>query len=203
MSTAIVGDATFMRWIIRYPEAVHKLQRKVTDFLLRAAEITMAKYGPENCSMFCALPMDSNLLMSPKAFEGFSKPYVKEILGRYIQKGVRIFIVHLCGNHTGNLVHWRDIPLPPRTIFSIGHEMDLEATGKFIGKDHVLAGNISTTLLQAGSPEEVFDEAVRCLKTGMKHPGGYILMPACEFPPSTPPENVEALAEAVYEHGYY
>jgi uroporphyrinogen decarboxylase len=203
MSTAIVGDATFMRWMIRYPEAVHKVQRKVTDFLLRAAEHTIGKYGAENCSVMCSLPMDSNLLMSPKAFERFSKPYVREIQSYYVQKGVRSFLVHLCGNHTGNLALWRDIPLASRSIFSIGHEMDLEATGRFIGKEHVLAGNVSTTVLQAGSPEEVYDDTVRCLKAGMKHPGGYILMPACELPPSTPLENLDALARAVYEHGYY
>jgi uroporphyrinogen decarboxylase len=203
MSTAIVGDANFMRWVVRYPEAVHKLQRKVTDFVLRAAEATITKFGAENCGVMCALPMDSNLLMSPKAFEQFSKPYVKEIHGYYMEKGVRNFLVHLCGNHTGNLVHWRDIPLPPRTIFSIGHEMDLEATGRFIGKGNVLAGNVSTSILQGGTPDEVFAETVRCLRTGMKHPGGFVLMPACELPPATPPENLEALARAVYEHGYY
>jgi uroporphyrinogen decarboxylase len=203
MSTAIVGDATFMRWMIRYPEAVHKLQRKVTDFLLRAAEHTIAKYGAENCGVMCALPMDSNLLMSPKAFERFSKPYIKEIQSYYVQKGVRSFLVHLCGNHTGNLAFWRDIPLAPRSVFSVGHEMDLEATGRFIGKEHVLAGNVSTTVLQAGSPEEVYDDTVRCLKAGMKHPGGYVLMPACELPPGTPLPNLDALARAVYEHGYY
>jgi uroporphyrinogen-III decarboxylase len=28
-------------------------------------------------------------------------------------------------------------------------------------------------------------------------------MPACELPPNTPFENMEAMAQAVYEHGYY
>lgn len=203
LSNAIVGDANFMRWTIRYPEAVQKLQRKVTDYLLRANDVTIAKYGPENCGIMCAVPMDSNLLMSPEAFGRFSKPYIKEILGRVLEKGVKTFVVHLCGNHTGNLPLWKDMPLPPRTIFSIGHEMDLETTGQFIGKDHVLGGNVSTTLLQAGSPEEVYADTVRCLKAGMKHPGGYILMPACEFPPSTPLANLDALALAIYENGYY
>lgn len=203
MSAAIVGDSTLMRWMIRQPETVHKLQRKVTNFLLRAAQITIDTYGAENCSAFCALPMDSNLLMSSKAFEQFAKPYIKEILGYYVQKGVKSFMIHLCGNHTGNLAHWKDMPLPPRTIFSIGHEMDLAATGRFIGKDHVLAGNISTTLLQAGSPDEVFADTVRCLKDGMEHPGGFILMPACELPPNTPLPNMEAMAQAVFEHGYF
>jgi uroporphyrinogen decarboxylase len=112
-------------------------------------------------------------------------------------------MVHLCGDHTSNLVHWVDMQLPPRTIFSIGLEMDLEKTGKVLGKDYVLAGNINTSLLQMGSYQDVFDEARRCLNVGMKHQGGYILMPACELPPDTPLENIEAVAQALYEYGYY
>jgi uroporphyrinogen decarboxylase len=203
LSAAIAGGTNFWRWIIRYPDAVHKLQRKVTDFLLRAAEITIGKYGAGSCGAHCGLPMESNMLMSPKTFERFSKPYIKEILGYYLDKGIGSITIHLCGNHTGNLVHWKDIPLPPRTVFSIGHEMDLEATARFIGKDHILAGNISTSLLQAGSYEEVFEDTARCLKAGMEHPGGYVLMPACELPPNTPLGNVEAVAHALFEHGYY
>jgi uroporphyrinogen decarboxylase len=37
----------------------------------------------------------------------------------------------------------------------------------------------------------------------MKHTGGYILMPSCELPPDTPLENIEAVAQALYEYGYY
>lgn len=202
-SASIVGDENFMRWTIRHPRAVHALQRKVTDFLLRAAEATVAKFGGENCSLNCSVPMDSNLLMSPKAFVEFSKPYIKEILGFYLQRGVRSVMVHLCGDHTANLAHWGDMPLPPRTIFSIGHEMDLEATGRFIGKNHILAGNISTPLLQSGSPDEVYADTVRSLKAGMRHTGGFILMPACELPPDTPYENLDAVARAIFDHGYW
>ena len=46
-------------------------------------------------------------------------------------------------------------------------------------------------------------EVGRCLAAGMKHPGGFILMPACEFPPDTPLENLEALAHTLFEQGYY
>ena len=81
--------------------------------------------------------------------------------------------------------------------------MDLEKTGQLLGKDYILAGNIDTGLLQSGSIQDVFEEVKRCLRAGMKHPGGYILMPACELPPDTPLQNIEALAQALYECGYY
>lgn len=203
LSAGIVGRAKFLGWLIKYPEAVHRLQRKATDFIIRTAELTIKKYGAQNCSLFCAVPMESNQLISAPMFESFAKPYIQEILDYYASQGLKNVVVHLCGDHTANLVHWRDMPLPPRTIFSIGHEMDLTRTGEFIGKHHILAGNINNGILHKGTPEEVMEETRRCLEEGKRHPGGYILMPACEFPPDTPFENVEALAEALLRDGYY
>jgi len=203
LSAGIVGKTNFLKWLIRSPETIHKLQRKATNFIIRSAEITINKFGAENCRIQCSVPLESNRLISPKAFETFAKPYIKEILGYYISEGVRNITVHLCGDHTSNLVHWANMGLPPRTIFSIGFEMDLEKTGLFLGKDYILAGNINTALLQTGSYSEVFEGVKRCLRVGMEHPGGYILMPACELPPDTPLENIEAIAQALYEYGYY
>jgi len=203
LSAGIVGRENFLRWLVKYPEAVHKLQRKVTDFLLRAAERTIGKYGAENCTLDCGVPMESNQLISVGMFQSFAKPYILEIFDYHASKAVRKVSVHLCGDHTSNLAHWRDIPLPRRTVFSIGDEMDLERTGRIIGKDHILAGNINTGILSAGTPGIVSIEVRRCLEAGKKHPGGFVIMPACELPPDTPLENVDALAEALFEHGYY
>jgi uroporphyrinogen decarboxylase len=203
LSAGIVGRANFLRWLIKYPEAVHKLQRKATDFILRVAERTIEKHGAENCGLFCAVPMESNQLISAPMFEAFAKPYIIEIMDYYASEGVKSVVVHLCGDHTANLAHWKDVPLPRRTVFSIGHEMDLERTGEAIGRDHILAGNINNGILHKGTPGEVFEEVSRCLDAGMKHPGGFVLMPACELPPDTPLENVEAIARALYEHGYH
>jgi len=71
----------------------------------------------------------------------------------------------------------------------------------------MLAGNLATSILQTGSVEQVRQEVKRCLQSGMKHPGGFILMPACEIPPDMPRENMDAIAEALSRlygpaHGY-
>lgn len=203
LSAGIVGRENFLRWLIKYPEAVHKLQRKVTRFMLRVAERTIRKYGAKNCGLYGGVPMESNQLMSVRMFEFFAKPYIRQIYDYYESEGVKNIVVHLCGDHTRNLIHWKDIPLPRRTIFSIGEEMNLERTGENIGRDHILAGNIHCGILNKGTPEEVFLEVRRCLEAGRKHPGGFVLMPACELPPATPEENIEALASALFEYGYY
>ena len=203
LSAGIVGRSRFLKWLIRYPEAVHKLQRKVTDFIIRTAERTLKKHGPENCSLFCGVPMESNQLISPATFVEFAKPYIHEILSFYKTAGVRSMVLHLCGEHTRNLEHFLELPLSARTVFSIGDEMDLIKTSKAIGDSFILAGNISTRLLHGGSFEAVLAETRTCLRRGMTHKGGFILMPACELPPDTPMGNIHAVARALFEEGYY
>ena len=203
LSAGIVGRARFLKWILRYPEAVHELQKKVTRFILRTAERTVKKYGGGNCSVFCGVPMESNQLISSGMFAEFAKPYIEKIFSFYRSADVKSVVVHLCGDHTANLAFWNEIDLPERTVFSIGNEMDLEKTGAVIGSRHILAGNISSALLQQGSKDAMVTEVGRCLLSGMNHPGGFILMPACELPPDTPLENLDAVARAVFEKGYF
>ncbi len=203
LSSAIVGKSDLLRWMLRYPDHVHMLQRKVTDFIIQSAKRTISQYGAENCSVMCGVPMESNQLISPRVFESLCKPYIQEIMGFYVSEGVKAVMVHLCGDHTLNLPHWADIPLPKRAIFSIGGEMGMRETSDFLGKEYILAGNLSNAVLQAGTKEQVVQEMRRCLREGMRHPGGFILMPECEIPPDTPPETMDIIAEVLFNEGYY
>jgi uroporphyrinogen decarboxylase len=99
--------------------------------------------------------------------------------------------------------YWKRVSLPERTIFSIGDVMDLEETSDFLGKEYILGGNISTTVIQFGTPEDVKEQVKRCLKQAKQRLGGFILMPACEYPPLAPPENLEAIREALMQYGFY
>ncbi len=202
-SAGIVGRCRFLEWLIRYPTAVHRLQRKVTDFLIRAADRTIRTYGPENCSLFCGVPMESNQLISPAAFAEFAWPYMREIFSFYKAAGIRAVVLHLCGDHTGNLGQLLELTLPDRTIFSIGNEMDLTKTSRAIGEAFILGGNIDTRLLHSGSFDAVVAAAKTCLQQGKAHPGGFILMPSCELPPDMPLASIQAVATALFEEGYY
>lgn len=202
-TAGVLGRTRFYKWLILYPEAIHRLQRKVTDFVIGSVAFTIEKYGAQNCRIQFSLPLESNELMSPQFFESFSKPYILKVVKFCISRGLLNITVHLCGDHTMNLPHLLEIGFPKRTIFSIGSSMDLEETGNLIGKDYILAGNIDTTLLVQGSFEDVYAETERCLSEGMKHRGGFILMPACELPPETPLENIGAIEQALCDYGFY
>ena len=182
-AAAIVGKDKMLRWYFKEPELVHAVMRKATDFILATADYFIDEFGAANCTATEGLPLDSNLLISAQTFERFSYPYIKEIHEKLLAKGVSNFFVHLCGDHTANLPCWKDIPLPPRSIISVGSQTDIEDTARAFGEQHIVAGNVPTSILQTGSPEDVMEACRVCIEKGKNLPGGFVLMPECELPP--------------------
>jgi len=196
MAASVIGKERMLRWYYKEPEALHKVMRKVTDFILRNTDWFIGEFGAASITANTSVPMETNQLISPRMFREFAFPYICEIHEKLIAKGVKRFFIHLCGDHERNLPFWEDIPITQRSIISIGSEMDIEKTAAFFGEDYIIGGNVPTTLLQIGSFEEVQEASKECILKGRKHKGGYILMPACDLPPLTPPINVYAMMKA-------
>ena len=200
---SILGPTNLMKWIKKFPEAILRLSEKVLNFNLKMAEEILNRYGPKNCSVMTDLTLESNNLISAETFKKFALPFIIKLHSFFYEKGVKSVLIHLCGDHNLNLRYWSQVPLPARTIFSVSEAMDLKKTGEILGDRHILAGNISSSIIQSGTKEEVKKETIRCLQEGKANPGGYILMPACEWPPLAAPEKLEAVKEALAEYGYY
>jgi uroporphyrinogen decarboxylase len=62
-------------------------------------------------------------------------------------------------------------------------------------------GNISSTIIQSGSAEDVYEATVRVIEQGKKCPGGFMLAPNCDLPPRAPVENVWAMMRAATDFG--
>lgn len=204
IACSIIGIDNLMRWLIKEPEIVHRVLRIATDFLLMLADRRISEFGVENCSAFSTYPVDSHTLISPRIFEKFTLPYVQEIHTKLLSKGINKWTIHLCGNHTKNLPYWTgEIPLAPRTTFQPGDENDIEFFAKTLGEDHIIAGNISTTLLQIGSANQVYEACRKVIEKMKYHPGGFILTPSCALPALAPPVNVYAMIKAARDFGRY
>ncbi|UNC90848.1 uroporphyrinogen decarboxylase family protein [Candidatus Contubernalis alkaliaceticus] len=204
LAGSVVEPALLLRWICTRPELVHEILRLCTDYLLQIADIFIEEFGPEACSVFSTFPWECHAVVSPKVFEHFTLPYVKQIHERLIDKGLRRWVIHLCGDHTRNLHLWlKEIPLVSRTIFTVGHEMDIFKTAKVLGEDYIIGGNVSTILMQSGIPKQVFEESRHIIQKMKNHPGGFIIMPSCALPPTTPSANLHAMVKAAREFGSY
>ncbi len=202
-AASIIGKKNMLKWIIKHPNELHQVMRKAVDYQKAAADWSIAEFGAQNCTVYLGYPIESNQLISPVHFKDFFHPYIKELHQYLVDCGIKFCIEHICGNHKGNLKYWEDIPIPQRSIISVGDIMDIRQTADFFGKDYIIAGNVSTEILSAATPEQVKEECKRCIKQGKDLPGGFILMPACNLPTVTPPESVDAMLQAAREYGAY
>jgi uroporphyrinogen decarboxylase len=202
-AASIIGKQEILKWIIKHPQELHEVLRKATDYMRATVDWFAEDFGAERCNVYLGYPIESNQLISPKHFKDFFQPYIKQLHEHMMSRGIKFCIEHICGNHHGNLQYWRDIPIPPRSIITIGDVMSIKDTAEFFGDDYIIAGNVPSEVLAAGTPQEVKQESKRCIEEGKNLPGGFVLMPACNLPEITPPESVDAMLAAAREYGAY
>jgi hypothetical protein len=171
----------------------------------KAVAISMAQ-----CKAFVAVGIDglfigdsyaSCSVISPEIYRRFCVPAYAQIVDEFRSQGV-FCIKHCCGNCTPLL---DAIPasgvdaidgMDPTSGMSVAH------TKERIGAATTLIGGISCLTLLNGTPDEVYEEARRCVEAGK--PGGrYVLGSGCAVPRYTPPENMLAARRAAAEHGRY
>lgn len=202
LAAGIIGKERLLRWYFREPEAVRVVYDKAAEFILRAAKMTLSEFGPNASAGFSAA-LDTNDLISPDLFAEFCVPALTKVNQGLMEMGIDKFFVHLCGNHKHNLELWASLPWPERMTFSLGPEMDLEKTAAAFNHQHIIAGNVSTSILAHGTYDEVYQNTKECIEKGKHLPGGFILMSGCEMPVLAPPLNVQAMVQAAMDHGAY
>jgi len=198
----ICGPENLCRWILKEPDVVHHLLRLATDYI-----IAVAQYRKDEFSIDGVLPLggeatSANQLISPRQFEEFALPYLKEVHEKVLDMGYKSIYMHICGEHNSNLPYWSQIPMGDPGIISIGHEVDLETAAKYFPNDIIL-GNLEPALIQTGIPQEVYEASRIVIERGKKLTGGFIFSPGCGLPPKAEVENVMAMTRAVNDFGWY
>ena len=160
-------------------------------------------FGAKKIFAFMTSPCESNQVISPKQFERFALPYHLEYHRRLKAIGINRFWFHICGDQNFNLPPLAGAtPWPHPSLLSFGHEVDLEdAAARF--PDDIIYGNVEPTVIQMGTPQQVYDLTKTAIEKGKKAPGGFVLSAGCELPPLSPPANVFAMTRAVNDFGWY
>ena len=174
----------------------------LSDYLIEIAQYWKDTFGIEGVIPFGSEPSSSNTLISPKHFEQFALPYMKETHQKVLDMGYKTIYMHICGDHNANLTHWAEIPMGNPGLISIGQEIELETAAKYF-PDDIIMGNMDPFTIFAGTPETVYDSARAVIEKGKTLPGGFIFSPGCEIPPKANPLNVMAMTKAVNDFGWY
>jgi uroporphyrinogen decarboxylase len=196
------GVERMCRWMLKAPSLLHRVCRLATDFILSKMHYWVETFGAGRLLGWNTAATESNQIVSPKQFQTFALPYLREIYQLGQTLGISHFYTHICGEQNANLPYWAQMSHGDPGLISFGPEIRIETVSRSFPKD-VLLGNVSPTSIQLCAPEEIHGMALACVKSGKRHPGGFILAPGCELPVTAPPENVRALEKAVEEAGMF
>jgi uroporphyrinogen-III decarboxylase len=167
---------------------------KVGDLLLRGVvEETRAGGTPY---VFIPLHWGLDGFMSPQHFQTFYWPGLRKVLMRLIEHDL-IPVVLWEGDCTSRLELIGDIPRGKAVYWF--EKTDLVRAKSVLGDTVCLRGNVPTSMLIAGTPEEV-DAYCRMLITKVGKGGGFILDGAASVPDEARTENVLAMARSVRKY---
>jgi MtaA/CmuA family methyltransferase len=138
-------------------------------------------------------------VISPRMFTRFARPYEKRLVDDLAADGIFV-VIHICGN-TSRILDMLAEYGP--CGFELDYRTDVARAKQTVGARHVLFGNIDPSAVLALGTRQKVREATRQLISMWKSGGRFILNAGCAIPPTTPPENIQALIETARECGVY
>jgi [methyl-Co(III) methanol-specific corrinoid protein]:coenzyme M methyltransferase len=185
LATSLVDPLLFYRGLRRDRDAAHRLTRFCTESIKAFGDAMLAAGADVVC---IADPSATGEIIGRAAFEEFVLPYVNG-LTRYFRDVYQApSIVHICGNVKSLGEALASVEAEAVSVDSV---VGIGTLGK-LAPGRLTMGNISTFLLEKGTPEEISKASRRCLAEGVD-----ILAPACGIGPRTPVANIRAMYEAV------
>ncbi len=186
--------------MFKRPEKLLVACEKVLDWrLARAAPADPAERGYPRRVAGGITHWSSDGFLSRKQFETFCWPTWKKALLATIDLGF-IPSAYLEGPCDGRLEYFLDLP---KGKFILRFEQsDIFRAKDILGGHCCISGNVPSSMMQVGSPQEV-DEYCRRLITVCGKGGGFILSPGAALTRQTKPENVRALRDSVERYGRY
>lgn len=143
---------------------------------------------------------DSIEMLSTEMYRELVFPFHQRLVEELAEPEAPIGI-HLCGDVQRHLVFLRD-NLRIRSI-DTGFPIDLGKARRDLGTEVELLGGPSVPLLRHGTPEQVRNETIRILQSGVMEGGKFILREGNNLAPGTPLENLWAMYQTAKEFGRY
>jgi uroporphyrinogen-III decarboxylase len=193
---ALRGTQGIMMDMYRQPEKLLEALDFITDINIeRAIEGTNASGG---VTTWFALHKGDDTFMSDKQFKTFYWPTLKKVIMALINEGIMVSLFAE-GKYLKRLEVIKELPKG----WSIWHfdQTDMATAKKVLGDTACIMGNIPTSLMCYGTPQEV-KEYCRKLIEVCAPGGGYILTGGAS-PTETNAENLRAMMDAAKEYGVY
>ena len=184
----LYGAEPLMRDMCRNKQAVHAILNWTVRLYLTYVE-DYIQNGIDLITM--GEPTASGDMISRAHFAEFALPPLKKIYAELSGKGVKTCL-HICGNVENRLDLLAETGVD---IISLDYKVSLKKAREVLCGRAAFAGNVNPVdVLQNGTKEQIIQTCNQCIKdAGIE---GFILMPGCDIPPSTPVENIKTMINA-------
>jgi uroporphyrinogen-III decarboxylase len=136
--------------------------------------------------------------MSQKAFDTFYWPSLKKVMDAFIEEGL-IQTLFAEGGYNTRLEYINQFPKGAVTWYF--DRTDMVRAKEILGKKCCLQGNVPSSMVVTGQPEEVKEYCRNLIETVGK--GGGFILAAGSISDNPRLENLQAMMAAVREYGYY
>jgi uroporphyrinogen-III decarboxylase len=190
------GTHGIMMDMFRQPAKLLEAMDAVTPWIVEAAVSAANMSGIP--VIFMALHKGDDTFMSEKQFETFYWPYLKKVILGLVSEGC-VPLLFAEGTYNKRLEAVTD--LPKGSVVWWFDRTDMSRAKRILGDRNCISGNVPTSLLCTGTPQEI-KEYCRKLIEVCAPGGGYILNGGASVH-NTTAENLRAMMEAAKEYGAY
>ena len=180
----------------RQPDKLLRALEALTPIMIGMGVGSAQQTG--NPQIFIPLHKGADGFLSDEQFKKFYWPTLKAVLLGLIEGGCVPFPA-LEGHWGSRLEIIQDIPRG-KTMWMVD-QTDMAKAKETLGKNACLIGNVSSSMLKLGTPQDVKNYVKKLIDTAGK--GGGFIMGNGAFFDEAKPENVKAMVEFTREYGVY
>ncbi len=190
------GTRGIMLDMYRQPDKLLKAMEALVPIMIGMGLGASQQTG--NPLIFMPLHKGADGFMSDEQFKKFYWPTFKQVMLGLIEGGCIPFPA-LEGSWGSRLEIIQDIP-KGKTVWMVD-QSDMAKVKETLGKNACLIGNVPSSMLKLGTPDEVKDYCKKLIDTVGK--GGGFIMGNGAFFDEAKPENVKAMVDLTKEYGVY
>jgi hypothetical protein len=179
----------------RYPDKVKAAAEALVEPMVKMGTMSIKAGAKE-----CFIPLHLNEYLSPKQYNEFYWPTLKEVILKLVEAGMKVQ-VFFEGWHDAHLETILELPAGWGTAYF--EKTDVRKAKKLLQGHTCIMGGIDVSDIISLTPAQL-DENIKKLFDEMAPGGGFIFSPNIgTCPRETPIENVRAVYEAVEKYGKY
>lgn len=191
------GAEDLLKDLRKNPEGVKKLLKLIVE----SQKNCIDAFAPYGVRISLGDPVSSGSLLSPRLFEEFSYPALKEVSDYAYEKTGKKATLHICGKTESN---WEAIKQLNLASYSLDNQSNLGEALEFFGDKMAVVGNIPPVdVMHQGTEEEIHESVKENIRVGQTSEHSHIVAFGCDIPAQAPLENLDYYMDAVRKYGSY